>query len=355
MTTSSPAPALHGTTPADVPGIASVVVNPGGDITVQVAGTAGAGRPVDEATTFHACSMAKLVTTIGVLRLVEEGALTLDDDVRDLLGTDAVAVPTDLRAPTLRELLAHQGGIEDPAGAFEPTAAGSPSAAEILTGATAAHDGRVSVVRAPGTGFSYSDAGYVLAERIVEVATGVPFAAALHRTVVAPLGLTSTAFWTGEAAGPHSPDAARRVAATAATGHDASGGPVAGNRVHYPGLAASGLWTTPGDLGLLLRDLGRSLAGDAGTVLLSPASALAMSEGVGTRGVGLGSFRLAAAHGLCLMSQGWGAGFQAQARVYVGDRSAVAVLVAADPGVPQESSVVGRTVTRLAQREGWED
>lgn len=355
MTTEPHAPDLLSDTLTEVPGIASVVVAPGGDITVEVEGDAGAGRPVDEATTFHACSMAKLVTTIGVLRLVEAGALALDDDVRDLLGPDAVAIPTGLRAPTLRELLAHQGGIDDPSGAFEPTAAGSPSAAEILTGATAAHAGPVTVVRAPGAGFSYSDAGYVLVERIVEVATGSPFAETLHRVVVAPLGLTSTAFWTGEVAGPHSPDVVRQVAATAALGHDTSGRPVTGNRVHYPGLAASGLWMTPGDLGLLLRDLARSLAGDDDWVLLSPASALAMSEGVGTRGVGLGSFRLAAAHGLCLMSQGWGAGFQAQARVYVGDRGAVAVLVAADPGVPQESSVVGRTVTRLAQRQGWED
>ncbi|MCG2802311.1 MAG: beta-lactamase family protein [Cellulomonas sp.] len=336
------------------PGITSVVVDPGGDITVETAGAAGTGRPVDDATTFHACSMAKLVTTIGVLRLVEDGRLDLDDDVRDHLGPDAVAVPAGIRAPTLRELLAHLGGIDDPPGAFEPTAAGSPSAAEILAGGTAAHTGPVTVVRAPGAGFSYSDAGYVLVERIVEVATGTPFAEALHHLVAAPLGLSSTAFWTGEGAGSHGRDVVRQVAATAATGHDASGTPVAGNRIHYPGLAASGLWTTAGDLGLVLRDLGRSLAGADDAVLLDASSARAMSEGVGTRGVGLGSFRHAAAHGLCLMSQGWGAGFQAQARLYVGTRGAVAVLVNADPGVPQDASVVGLTVTRLARRAGWE-
>lgn len=340
-----------------VPAIVVLELEPEEPPRVSVAGLAdtSTGQPADERTALHACSAAKLVTAVTVLRLVQDGTLGLDDDVREFLPVP-VAEPAD-RTPTLRELLGHTGGVVDPAGSFEPTAAPSPSTADVVAGRTPAHPGPVRVTRAPGTGFEYSDAGFCLVERVVEIASGVPFAVAAHRLVSAPLGLASTGFWGGQAAGlvedPAVRSALTEVTEHAASGHEPDGTRVPGGRQHYAGLAASGLWTTPGDLGVLLTDLALAWSGRAEAILLDEQSAVEMLLDPTGSGVGLGVFLLAGARGPCVMTQGWGSGFQCQARVYPAERGALAVLTNQNPGVDQAASVVGTTLSRLAGQRGW--
>jgi CubicO group peptidase (beta-lactamase class C family) len=350
-------PLDHATVPRS-PAVAAVVVEPGQDPAVAVTGHADTaiGRLADAGTVLHACSAAKAVTAVVVLRLAQDGLLDLDDDVRRW-----VPVPLDPaaggRAPTLRELLRHAGGVTDPAGSFEPADGAAPPLLDVLAGRSGAHPGPVRVTHAPGSGFRYADGGYCLLERVVEVVTGLPFATAAHRGVVEPLGLTATAFWDGT-----DPDATtdpgvravlHRVTARAAAGHRADGTRVPGIRRHYPGLAASGLWTTPAELGVLLADLGRAWAGADDAVLLDAWHAAAMLDDAAEPGVGLGVFVLGAARGVCVMTQGWGDGFQCQARVYPQQGGVLAVLTNADPGVDQASSVVGAMLRRLAGARGW--
>lgn len=336
-----------------VPGMAVAVVAPGAPVQVEVVGLADAvtGRPLAATTPMHACSMAKLVTAVGVLRLVAAGALGLDDDVRAFVPLDGV--PRGSVPPTVRHLLAHRAGICDPPGSFEPTVAPAPDVADVLEGRTSAHPGQVAVTGAPGEGFAYSDAGYCVLERIVEVVVGETFADALHRLVVAPLGLVATTFWTGEEP-PSGPRGAvvSTVAGYGAAGHHTDGSRVEGGRVHYAGAAASGLWTTPADLGTVLADLARSWSGGDG-VLLPAALAAQMLDDSVEPGVGLGVFLGSTPEQPIVWTQGWGVGFQSQARVYPRAGGAVAVLVDADPGVPQARSVVGATVERVAAERGW--
>ncbi|RMI09564.1 serine hydrolase domain-containing protein [Cellulomonas triticagri] len=327
------------------PALAVVATGPGGRHRTTVTGAADVvtGAPATTGTAFHLCSSAKLVTAVVVLRLARTGDLALDDDVRTYVPVPVA--PTAGRGPTLRELLAHHGGITDPDGAFEPAAVAPPVTVDV------------AVDRPPGTAFGYSDAGYCLVERAVEAVTGTPFATTAHRLVAEPLGLRSTAFWDGQPAtateDPGLRAALTAVAATAASGHDPAGARVPGARVHYPGLAASGLWGTPDEYGTLLADLTRSWSGHDDAVLLDPADAAAMLRCDGEPGIGLGAFVLAGAHGPVVMTQGWGVGFQGQARAYPADGGALAVLTNQDPGVEQAGSVVGTTLRRLAAERGW--
>jgi len=275
-----------------------------------------------------------------------------DADVRALVPVE-VAVPG-APGPTLRDLLAHRGGVEDPPGAFEPDAGPAPATADVVAGRTAAHPGPVRVTVEPGTVFAYSDAGYCLVELAVEAATGEAFADVVHREVAEPLGLRSTAVWAGEAAQPGTSrgEAVARIAATAAAGHRPDGSRVPGGRRHYAGLAASSLWSTPQEAGALLADLVRCWSG-AGGVLLGAEAVAAMLDDSGEPGVGRGVFVLGSAERPCVMTQGWGEGFQGQLRGYPAAGGGIAVLVNQDPGVPQARSVVGRTVAALARDRGW--
>lgn len=332
-------------TPRPAPALATVAATLDGRGGIRVAGSADlrTRRAADATTPFHLCSMAKTVTAVGVLRLARDGVLDLDADVRDVLD---VAVPHGV-GPTVRQLLAHRGGIDDAPGSFTPTASPAPSTAHVLAGSTPHHHGPVRVTRPPGTAFAYSDAGYCLVERVVEVATGERFADAMHRVVVEPLGLLRTAFWAGETVtdGPRAATLAR-VARSACAGHHADGTRVDGGRVHYAGPAASGLWSAPTDVAVLLEDLLRAWTGDARAVVLDPGTAASMLSDPDGIGVGLGVF-VGGSPVARVMTQGWGVGFQGQVRVDLRSGAAAAVLLAQDPGVPQEESVVGRTVLDL--------
>lgn len=347
-------------TPAAPAALVTVVLAGDAPPAVGVRGRADAADdvPATSATPFHLCSAAKTLTAVGVLRLARRGILDLDADVRDLVPLE-VAGPT---GPTLRQLLGHRGGVVDPAGAFEPSAGPVAATADVLAGSTAAHPGPVRVTAEPGAAFAYSDAGYCVVERAVEVATGRSFADALHDEVVAPLGLTATGFWSGEPADAVTgsrvdvngsrADVVARLAGSAAAGHDAEGRRVAGRRVHYAGLAASGLWSSPDDLAVLLADLGRALDGRGG-VLLDPDEGAALVSDPDGLGVGLGVFPFGPAGRPCVMTQGWGVGFQCQIRWYPAARGAVTVVINADPGVGQDASVVGATIGSVVDGRGW--
>jgi CubicO group peptidase (beta-lactamase class C family) len=54
----------------------------------------------------------------------------------------------------------------------------------------------------PGTAFSYSSIGYVCLTKLAERATGRPLAEVAEQHLFAPLGMTSTQFWTGPSLHP---------------------------------------------------------------------------------------------------------------------------------------------------------
>lgn len=317
------------------PGLATVVVGDG-PIELTVGGLADTvtGSAVTEQSVFHACSMAKTVTAVGVLRLAQAGMLDLDAEIHAFAPLEANGFP----CPTVRQLLAHQGGVVDPPGSFTPRPQPATPLADIVAGVSPDHDGPIRVSRAPGQAFEYSDAGYCLLEAVIEAVTGASFARAMGDLVIRPLGLRSTAFWPGDAPGPLQDPV---------SGHHADGSRVAGERMHYGGLAASGLWATPSDLAHLLGDLGRAWSGSGPSTLLEPefaAQMLASDE----PGVGLGVFLVGDLCAPWVMTQGWGVGFQCQARIDPRTGKTILVMMNADPGVPQAESPVGAAMRRLA-------
>ncbi len=99
-----------------IPGAAFGVITQGGDRAVCWDGHAAlqpAPEPLDRATWFDLASLTKvMVTTPEILRLVEQGAVALDDPLaRHLpdLGADDPAAP--VRTVTLRRLLTHHAGL----------------------------------------------------------------------------------------------------------------------------------------------------------------------------------------------------------------------------------------------------
>jgi len=160
-----------------VPG-AQLVLDTGSEVVSVHTGTADAatGAPFTADTAVPLGSLTKSYTAALVLLLAEDGDLDPDDPVADYL--------PELRESgrvTIRQLLSHTGGL--PTG-VDSDAAAMTTAAHYLSAVSTARD----ALFPPGSDFSYSNAGYVAAGRLVETVTGMPWHEAVHALLLEPLG-----------------------------------------------------------------------------------------------------------------------------------------------------------------------
>ncbi|WP_368565689.1 serine hydrolase domain-containing protein [Pseudoxanthomonas sp. UTMC 1351] len=133
-------------------------------------------------------SISKLVTAIGVMRLVEEGKLDLDADVSELLGWQ-LRHPAHPHIPiTLRLLLSHRSSLTDAAGYYAVPLDGELK--DILK------DRRAwDREHAPGTYFRYTNLNFPLVASVMEKATGERFDKLMDRLVLHPLGIAGCFNW----------------------------------------------------------------------------------------------------------------------------------------------------------------
>jgi CubicO group peptidase (beta-lactamase class C family) len=147
-------------------------------------------RPVDANTLFRIASMSKAFTALAILRLRDEGKLTLD-----ALAEVYVPELRGWRYPTsdsprirVRDLLSHVGGFvtDDPWGDRQ----------QILPEAEftrVLRDG-VPFTRAPQTAYEYSNFGYALLGRIITNVSRRPYKDYIEQEIMRPLGMTSTGY-----------------------------------------------------------------------------------------------------------------------------------------------------------------
>jgi D-alanyl-D-alanine carboxypeptidase len=168
-----------------IPGLLLHVEAPHQGLDVSVAAgldDRATGAPLSPNAGFRIASNTKTFTAAAILRLVEQGALTLDDPIVDRLAPDTVDT---LRAGgyrpeaiTIRQLLLHTSGVydygQDPAyqAAVEADPAKRWTRLEQVHWAT--DHGRLT--GEPGERYAYSDTGYILLGEIAERSTGAPLA-----------------------------------------------------------------------------------------------------------------------------------------------------------------------------------
>lgn len=146
-----------------------------------------AARPVTPTTRFAFGSAAKWLTSVAVLRLVEQGRLDLDRPITAYLPNFRADTGARL---TLRRLLSNTSGLPDRlVAAFkdEPALRTSTEGSAPMVARFA--DGDLAFE--PGRGWDYAFLNWVVVHAIVERVAGEPFAAAMQRLVFRPLGMRS--------------------------------------------------------------------------------------------------------------------------------------------------------------------
>lgn len=163
-----------------------------GETAVRAEGLAdiGSARALSADDPARVASVSKLVTTIGVLRLVEAGKLELDADISTALGSP-LRNPAFPDVPiTLRMLLSHTSSLTDAAGYWNVPLGQDIG---IITGNPQAWDTQ----HAPGTFFRYTNLNFPLVAQAMERVTGERFDRLMRRLVLFPLDIDAGFNWSG--------------------------------------------------------------------------------------------------------------------------------------------------------------
>jgi CubicO group peptidase (beta-lactamase class C family) len=270
--------------------------------------------PIDADTLFQIGSITKTFTAAAAMRLVEAGRLSLDAPVREYLPGFRLADEEAARHVTMRHLLSHTGGwVGD---YFPVTGPGDDALASVV-----AQLGRVEQLTPLGTLWSYNNAGFYVAGRVIEVLTGTPYESALRELVLDPLGLHHSFFFPAEV-----------LTYRFAVGHDRSGAVSRSWYLGRPSAAVGGLISSVKELLTYARAQWTPsgfLSEESLAEMRRPHSEIGRSMG---DAVGLGWY-LVEHGGHAFISHG-GATSGQQARLVVGpeDEFALAVLTNHDDG-----------------------
>jgi CubicO group peptidase (beta-lactamase class C family) len=146
--------------------------------------------PVTPDTVFRIASMTKSFTAMSILKLRDEGKLSLDDPVSKYIPVFAdLPYPTkDSPAITIRHLLTHSEGFpeDNPWGDRQLAQTDETVRAWIRAG--------IPFSTSPATGFEYSNYGFGLLGQIVTKASGKDYAEYVRDNVLKPLGMNSSTF-----------------------------------------------------------------------------------------------------------------------------------------------------------------
>jgi CubicO group peptidase (beta-lactamase class C family) len=177
---------IFGWAQPSTPGCAIAVSQSGKVVVSKAYGSADLERdvPITVSTVFDAASVSKQFVAVAVLILVEEGKLSLTEDIHKYVPE----LPAYSQKITLDHLMTHTSGIRDWTGIF-PLTGGNEGALTLILR-------QRGLSFAPGDKFSYSNSGFVLLKEIVARVSGMSFDDFARKNLFEPLGMKNTSYRT---------------------------------------------------------------------------------------------------------------------------------------------------------------
>lgn len=177
-----------------IPGVALAVVRGGKVIRAQGYGAADLehGIPVTPQTVFKTASVSKQFLATGIMLLVQDGRMSLDDSIATYF-SDA---PPSWRGITVRHFLTHTSGVLREGPAFDPLKV-QPDSIVVRS----AFDRPLEF--ASGSKYQYCNVCYFTIADIITRVSGQPWDVFLAERVFRPLGMTSTRTTTTTELVPH--------------------------------------------------------------------------------------------------------------------------------------------------------
>ena len=325
----------------NVPGLSLAVIENFKIIDTKAYGVTepGSNIPVTTMTLFQAGSISKPVAATAALYLVEQGKLSLDEDVNQKLKSWKLPENefTKTEKVTLRRLMSHTAGltvhgfpgydVDDP----------RPTIPQVLDGVKPANTAPVRVDTVPGTKAIYSGGGVTIEQLLMTDVTGKDFPFLMRETVLDKIGMKDSSY--------EQPLPRDRAAMTAG-GARADGKPVHGRWHIYPEMAAAGLWTTPTDLAKFAIEIALSRQGKSNRVLSQKMTQQMLTPVLDD--VGLGFFMEKDNPGQ-FGHNGADEGFQALLSMNWETGNGIALMADSDNGIV----VMNEVFNRVAKEYGW--
>lgn len=222
----------------DTPGASVAVIHKGKILFKKGYGSANLEYdiPITPATVFHVASVSKQFTAFAIMLLVEDGKLSLDDDIRKHIPE----VPDFGKKITLRHLANHTSGIRDQ---WELLILGGWRLDDVIT-----MDHILSMVSrqkelnfTPGEKYMYSNTGFTLLAEVVSRVSGQSFSRFTQMNIFEPLGMKNTQFYD---------DHEKVVKNRAYSYRPQRNGDILKAPLNYANVGATSLFTTVEDLAL---------------------------------------------------------------------------------------------------------
>jgi CubicO group peptidase (beta-lactamase class C family) len=326
-----------------VPGLSIAVVK---DFKVEWARSYGikdieTNEPVTTETLFQAGSISKPVAAMVALKRVQDGKLSLDENINSKLQTWKLPDNefTAKKKVTLANLLSHTGGTT--VHGFPGYAAGAkiPTLPQVLDGTEPANTEAVRVNMEPGTKFRYSGGGTAIAQLAIMDIEKKPYPQIAAETVLGPLKMANSTY------SQPLPDEWRKKAAS---GHHRDGSLVAGKIHVYPEMAAAGLWTTPTDLAKFAIEVQLSYAGRSNKILTKELTEKMVTPFM--EDVGLGFFIDKRGNAIYFGHDGADEGFRAQLLMNREKGYGAVIMVNSDNG-----QIMPEVLLSIAREYNWDE
>jgi CubicO group peptidase (beta-lactamase class C family)/predicted transcriptional regulator YdeE len=301
----------------------------------------GSTTAVTTRTLFQAGSISKPVAATGALYLVQQGKLSLDEDVN--LKLNSWRVPenefTKDQKVTLRRIMSHTAGLTVHGFPGYDVDAPVPTPVEIFNGEKPANTAPIRVDTTPGTKWRYSGGGVTIEQQLMMDVTGKQFPALMRELVLDKIGMNDSSY--------EQPLPRARASLTAGGTYN-DGKPVHGKWHVYPEMAAAGLWTTPTDLGKFAIEIALSKQGKANHVLSQKMTEEMLTPVMDEAGLG---FFLEKDNPGQFGHDGADEGFQALLSMNADTGNGVAIMADSDNGI----AVADQVLRRVAQEYAWSD
>jgi CubicO group peptidase (beta-lactamase class C family) len=300
-------------------------------------------RPVTTQTLFQAASISKSLNAVGILKLVQEGRVSLNDDINRYFKTfrfttDSIA---NYKKITIGNLLSHTAGLT--VHGFSGYEAGDsiPTIVQVLRGQRPANNEPVRSQYAPGLKVEYSGGGIAISQLIVDDVTHEAYDRYQWNNVLEPLGMVRS-FYT-------QPPPESKIPILA-TGYHADGREIKGKFHIYPEMAAAGLWTNPTDLSSFIIEMQLAYEGKSHKVLSKSMAHLMLTPYLDSGNTGLGVFIEKRGERTYFEHGGANEGFRSQYFGSLDGGDGVVVMVNSDNG-----KIIDEIINSVAKTYGWKN
>lgn len=233
-------------------------------------------------TLYQAASISKSINALGVLKLVQDGKLSLDKDIRKYL--KSWTFPDNEfskdKKINLKNLLSHTAGLSTSGFMGYSITDSLPNINQILNGQRPANSEAVKPILPIGTEFKYSGGGITIIRKIIDDNISTNYDSLMQVLVLKPLNMKNSTF----------SQPLNNQWKNFASAYDTNENVLKGEFYIYPEQAPDGLWTTATDLARFVISIQQALKNNPSAILKQDMAKEMLTPVLSSSDVALGTF-----------------------------------------------------------------